>query len=139
MLIRKKKLLYAGLIGLMVLMVLVIFGPYILTAAGQWLVVSDDPAQSDAIIVLNTGVEIYPRLIEAAALYTAGYADKIVINGNRKTDVLRELEGKGFQGCCAWHENSTRILVLMGVPRDNVIPVSAEDAYDTVSEAEIVG
>lgn len=138
--IKIKKLLQTiALIGLFIAILLIIFSKDILTTAGRWLVVSDAPSHSDAIVVLNTGVEIYPRLIQAAELYRAGYADKIVINGNRKTSVLRGLEKKGFQGCCDWYEDSIRILVLLGVPRHKIIPVSAEDAYDTVSEANIVG
>ena len=137
--IKNKKFLYLGLIGLLIVILLVVFSKNILITAGKWLVVSDVPTRSDAIVVLNTGVEIYPRLIQAAALHNEGYADKIIINGNRKTDVLRDLEWKGFQACCAWYENSIRILGLLGVPRDKIITVSAEDAYDTVSEAEIVG
>ncbi len=138
--IKIKKLLQTiALIGLFIAILLIIFSKDILTTAGRWLVVSDAPSHSDAIVVLNTGVEIYPRLIQAAELYRAGYTDKIVINGTRKTDVLRELEKKGFQGCCDWYEDSIRILVLLGVPRHKIIPVSAEDAYDTVSEANIVG
>jgi uncharacterized SAM-binding protein YcdF (DUF218 family) len=137
--IRKKKLLYCGLIGLLIVILLVIFSKDILITAGRWLVVSDAPTRSDAIVVLNTSVEIYPRLIQAAALHKEGYADKIIINGNRKTDVLRDLERKGFQGCCAWYEDPIRVLGLLGVPSDKIIPISAEDAFDTVSEAEIVG
>ncbi len=135
----KKKLLYISLIGLLTVIVLTVFSRHILTAAGQWLVVSDAPSRVDAIVVLNTGVEIYPRLIQAAELYNAGYADKIVINGNRKTEVLRELEARGYRSCCAWSENSIRVLNLGGVPRERVISISAEDAYDTVSEAKMVG
>jgi len=137
--IKKKKLLYIGLIGILIVILLVIFSKNVLITAGKWLVVSDVPTRSDAIVVLNTGVEIYPRLIQAAALHNEGYADKIIINGNRKTDVLRDLEKKGFQGCCVWYEDSIRILGLLGVPRDKIISISAEDAYDTVSEAEIIG
>ena len=137
--IKKKKLLPIGLIGLLIVIMLMIFSENLLITAGRWLVVSDAPMPSEAIVVLNTGVEIYPRLIQAAALHKEGYADKIIINGNRKTDVIRDLERKGFQGCCVWYEDSIRILVLLGVPRDKIVPVSAEDAYDTVSEAEIVG
>jgi uncharacterized SAM-binding protein YcdF (DUF218 family) len=66
-------------------------------------------------------------------------AKKIVINGNRKTDILRSLEDKGFKRCCPWYENSLRILSLFGVPRERVMYISVEDAYDTVSEAENVG
>jgi len=137
--IKKKKLLHIGLIALAIVILLVIFSKNILITAGRWLVVSDTPSRSDAIVVLNTGVELYPRLIQAAALHNEGYADKIIINGNRKTDILRDLERNGFQGCCIWYEDSIRILILLGVARDKIIPISAEDAYDTVSEAEIVG
>ena len=139
MIAHKIKWLYIGGITVFLFFLLIIFSPKILMLAGQWVVVSDTPLRSDAIVVLHTGVELYPRLIQAAELYNAGYADKVVINGNRKTDVLRELEKKGFRGCCAWYEDSIRILGLLGVPRDKIIPISAEDAYDTVSEAEIVG
>ena len=139
MIAHKKKWLYIGGITLFIFLLLIVFTPKILMLAGQWVVVSDTPLRSDAIVVLHTGVELYPRLIQAADLYSQGYADKVVINGNRKTDVLRELERQGFRGCCPWYEDSVRVLNLMGVPTEKVIRISAEDAYDTVSEAEIVG
>ncbi len=111
----------------------------ILTRLGSFLILDEKPVDSDAVVVLNSGVEYYPRLIEAADLFQKGFVKRIVINGNRKTDTLRSLEEKGFKECCPWYENSLRILSLYGVPRDRVMWISAEDAYDTVSEAEIVG
>lgn len=81
----------------------------------------------------------YPRLIEAAELYEKGYAGKATINGNRKTDVLRGLEKRGFVECCPWYEDRVRILEILGVPRREILDTSAEDAHDTVSEAEAVG
>jgi uncharacterized SAM-binding protein YcdF (DUF218 family) len=106
---------------------------------GEFLVQDEKPDYSDAIVVLNSGDEYYPRLIEAAELYNNGLAERIIINGNRKTDVLRDLERRGFQSCCPWYEDSLRILSLLGVPRDKVIYISIEDAYETVTEAEAVG
>ena len=121
-------------------MVLGYFGvPYVLQKAGEFLVVQDPPEKSDAVVVLSTGIEYYPRLLEAATLYEQGMADYVVINGNRKTDVLRDLERQGFESCCEWDENYLRILELLGVPRDRVIRISAEDAFDTISEAQSVG
>jgi len=102
-------------------------------------VFDEEPVHSDAIVVLATGVEYYPRLIEAAGLYNNGLAESIIINGNRKTDVLRDLEEKGFQTCCPWYENTLRILSVLGVPRENVVYISAEDVYETITEAEVVG
>lgn len=128
-------LFFAG--GLVFLLYMV--SPPFLTFAGRWLVLDEEPVASDAIVVLNTGVDFYPRLIEAAGLYKKGYAEKVVINGNRKTDVLRSLEARGFKPCCPWYEDSIRILGILGVPRQNVVTASAENAYDTVSEARAVG
>jgi uncharacterized SAM-binding protein YcdF (DUF218 family) len=110
-----------------------------LTFIGNFLVADDPPKQSDAVVVLNTGLEYYSRLIQAADLYKAGFVKKVVIDGNRKNDVLRKLEKKGFQVCCPWYEESVRILELLGVPREKIVTISAEDAYDTVSEAKAVG
>ena len=120
-------------------LLLFIFSESILTKIGEYPVVDQKPAISDAVVVLNTGVEYYPRLIEAADLFRRGLVDRVVINGNRKTDVLRGLEQKGFRKCCPWQEDSTRILSTLGVPREKVISISAEDVYDTVSEAKAVG
>jgi uncharacterized SAM-binding protein YcdF (DUF218 family) len=106
---------------------------------GGFLVLDERPSPSDAIVVLLSGVEYYPRLIEAASLYRNGSAERVIINGNRKDDVLRGLEKDGFQSCCLWYENALRVLSLLGVPRDKVIHISAEDAYETVTEAEAVG
>lgn len=123
---------------LMVFLIIAISGP-ILTIVGTLPVLDETPLQADAVIVLYTGVEYYPRLIEAARIYTAGFAESVVINGNRKSDVLRGIEKDGFTPNCGWAEDYIRILELYGVPRSDIIAVSAEDAFDTISEARIVG
>ena len=115
------------------------FSTPLLTLAGRWLVQDEKPERSDAVVVLSAGVEYYPRLMEAARLYREGHVRKVVINGNRKTDVVRDLEHRGYEACCPWFENSVRILETLGVPRKEIVTVSAEDAYDTVSEAKAVG
>ncbi|MFC1815084.1 YdcF family protein [Thermodesulfobacteriota bacterium] len=135
----KQKALYLGLMALLLAAVLYIFSGTLLTGTGKFLVVDETPAASDAVVVLNTGIEYYPRLIEAAELFRKGLARKIVINGNRKTDTLRILEKKGFKPGCPWYQDRIRILVLLGVPEKNVIAVSVENAYDTISEAKVVG
>jgi uncharacterized SAM-binding protein YcdF (DUF218 family) len=136
---KKKKVTYIVLFLLLSSGTLYLTSGSILTAVGNLLVADEKPMRSDAAIVLNTGVELYPRLMEAGMLYQKGLVARVVVNGNRKTDVMRELEREGFRSCCPWYENLLRILSLMGVPREDVLAVSAEDAYDTVSEAEIVG
>lgn len=137
---RKAKAIWIVLGILLLLGVLAgVFAGDLLSAAGRFPVHRDAPAPSDAVVVLNTGVEYYPRLMEAARLYREGLVEQVVINGDRKTDTLRVLEQQGYQPCCPWYENRLRVLELFEVPRRDVVCIGAEDAYDTVSEAEAVG
>ncbi len=116
-----------------------LFPAPILTPLANFLIADDSPENADAIVVLNTGMGIYERLREAANLYNQDYADKVIINGNRKNEILRELENMGLQPCCAWNEETIRILELLGVPRHAIISISAEDVYDTITEAKTIG
>jgi uncharacterized SAM-binding protein YcdF (DUF218 family) len=118
---------------------LVVIHEKILTGIGSLLVVQDIPQKAEAAVVLNAEVDIYPRLIEAANLYKQAKVEKIVINGNRKSAVLRSLENSGYDPPCKWYAEELRVLTSLGVAKDHIIAISAEDAYDTISEAEIVG
>lgn len=120
-------------------LLLVLFYQGVLRKIGQWIVVDEKPRSAEAVVVLCSGIEYYPRLMEAAELYNKGVINKIIINGNRKTDEIRALEARGYQPCCPWYEDSLRVLDVFSVPRDSVIPIAVEDAYDTVSEAKGVG
>lgn len=111
---------------------------WILTGMGNFLVRDDVPPSADAAVVLSTGIEYFPRLFEAADLYQRGIVDTVVINGNRRSAALRKLIARGYDPG-DWSEGSLSMLELLGVPRDKVMAISAEDAYDTVSEARIVG
>ena len=111
----------------------------LLTGIGSFLVVDDTPLEAEAAVILDTGVDIYPRLIEAADLYREKRAEKVVINGNRKTDILRALENSGYEAPCRWYAEKIGVLTFLGVGMDNIVAVSAENAFDTISEAEIVG
>ena len=136
---RPRRLARRLLLLVLLLVALGFAAPVLLEAAGRFLVSDDRTSRADAAVVLATGVDYYPRLIEAAALYREQRVTRVVIDGNRKTDVLRRLEAQGFVPAASWDENSLRILELLGVPREDVLAVSAEDAYDTVSEAQLVG
>jgi uncharacterized SAM-binding protein YcdF (DUF218 family) len=118
---------------------LVVTHEKMLSGIGSILVVEDIPQKAEAAVVLNTGVDIYPRLIEAADLYRKVKVDRIVINGNRKTDTLRQLESSGYEPPSQWHAEIISVLNHQKVPKDHIVAISAEDAYDTVSEAKIVG
>jgi uncharacterized SAM-binding protein YcdF (DUF218 family) len=136
----KKKGLKIFLIAFVILLLfLLLFSTRIMTGIGKFLVKEERLSKCEAVVVLNSGVEIYPRLIQAAELYNNGICEWIVINGNRKSDILRDLERDGFRECCTWYENHFRILEVYGVPREKIIAISAEDVYDTISEAKEVG
>jgi uncharacterized SAM-binding protein YcdF (DUF218 family) len=110
----------------------------VLPAMGSFLVDTPQTGSADAAVVLSTGVDYYPRLMEAAALFREGRIPWVVINGNRKTDALRELEAMGYEPPAPWDEAAKRMLEVLGVPRESVIAVNAEDVYDTISEARTI-
>ena len=124
---------------ILLIAILVVTHAKILSGIGSFLVVEDIPTRADAAVVLNSGVDIYPRLIQAADLYKNKKADRVIINGNRKTDILRDLESNGYEPPCRWHAEAISILTHLGVSKDHIMAISAEDAYDTISEAAIVG
>ena len=136
---KKNIYIYCGLSIFLFAALIYVFAEDVLTWIGKVIVFDEEPVRSDVVVVLNTGLEYYPRLIQAAELYCLGFSKRIVINGNRKSEVLRKLEEKGFRSCCPWYEDRVRILELLGVPREDVVTISAEDVYDTVSEAKAIG
>jgi uncharacterized SAM-binding protein YcdF (DUF218 family) len=111
----------------------------LLSAIGKALIIHTSPVPSKAAVVLNTDQEYYSRLTEAAQLYKAGLVKTIILNGDRKTEAFKQIEAAGFTRACAWYEDYLRILFLYGVNPNDVICISAEDVYDTVTEAEAVG
>ena len=131
----KKKLLIITAAGILLLF---LFRATWLAYLGNELVVDDVNAKADVAIVLTTGVDYLPRLLQAAQLYRNNRVKNILINGNRKTDAIRKLEQQGFVPACSWDENSLRILEMFGVPREKVWAVNAEDVFDTVSEAQTI-
>jgi len=118
--------------------VVIWFIPAILSAMGRFLVAEDRPVKADAVVVLSTGIEIYPRWIEAARLYRDGFVAKVVVNGNRKSAALRGLEAQGLLHPCGWDAEARAVLSLLAVSQGDIIGVSAEDAFDTISEARSV-
>ena len=127
------------LIPLSIVLLVIVLTGSILRTMGGLIVVDEIPPRADAVVVLNTGVEYYPRLIQAADIYRRGLVEHLVINGNRKTAPLRELEAKGFNRCCPWYADHVSIMKILGVPENKIIRISIEDAYDSVSEADAVG
>lgn len=118
----------------------VLAGKPILTAIGDFLVKGNNGlSPADAAVVLTTGVDYPARLIAAATLYKKGLAAKIVINGGRKSTVMKQLEEHGYNEPCHWSANSVGVLKFLDVPARDIIVLDVPDAYDTISEAAITG
>ena len=126
------------LIGFLIVMALIF--PLLATLLGRSLIQNDRPlSKADVVVVLSTGVDYPPRLMEAARILKAGLADRVVINGNRKTEFIRKIEAQGYQAPSPWYKNSVAMLGFFGVPKDKVVIIDAPDAFDTISEADITG
>jgi uncharacterized SAM-binding protein YcdF (DUF218 family) len=63
----------------------------------------------------------------------------VVINGDRKSDILKQLEKQGYTDPCHWSVNPIGVLKFFNVPERDIIVIDAPDAYDTMSEAAITG
>ena len=113
-------------LALLILALLAVLHQKILTGLGTFLIKEDIPSKSDAAVVLYTGVDIYPRLIEAADLYKQAEIEKVIINGNRKTEILRDLESSGYVTPCHWYADELSTLIHLGVPKDHIMAISAE-------------
>lgn len=117
-----------------------LLGKPVLTGMGKFLEETTEILHpADGAVVLSTGVDYTARLIEAAQLYEKGLAKKIIINGDRKSDILKQLEGQGYTTACHWSVHPISILKFLKVQEQDIIVVDAPDAYDTVSEAVITG
>ena len=133
----KRKIVSVPILIVLVLSALFIFRAPILTCLGNCLVRDDKFSHADAAVVLNSYP--LPRLIEASRLYKNKKVDKIVINGNRKSEARRWLDERGYKDPIPWYNKRIAVLELLDIPNEDIILISAEDAYDTVSEAYYVG
>jgi uncharacterized SAM-binding protein YcdF (DUF218 family) len=103
--------------------------------AGRFLVVSDPlPAHADAIVMLAGAPA--GRLLEAADLYRAGLAPRVVLTRERRpvAAVLLERRGTAIPDP---HDVARSQLLALGVPADAVLVLPGR-AYSTSSEARLI-
>lgn len=121
----------AAAIGL-ILAALYLERAYLLAAAGAFLVVSDVPRSSDAIVVLSGSLP--DRILEAVDLYKSGLAPRIVLTQETPLPGLRELRARGAN-MVERHEQNLDIARQLGVPPAAMSVVSTP-AWSTATEAE---
>jgi len=110
-----------------------------LRGLGGFLIRTDPVVHADAAVVLFHGGEVYLRIEEAARLYREGAVDCIVINGGRRPPVVKDWESRGLVRDWRWQDEFLPLFPFFGVPAEKVVVVTAEEAYDTGSEARLVG
>jgi uncharacterized SAM-binding protein YcdF (DUF218 family) len=103
-----------------------------LTAVGAFLIVSDAPQPSDAIVVLSGSVP--DRILEAVDLYEQGWAPRIILTREHPLPGLAELRRRGVE-LPEHHEHNQRIAEQLGVPRAAMY-VIARKAASTFQEAQ---
>jgi uncharacterized SAM-binding protein YcdF (DUF218 family) len=118
--------LIARLIGLLILVVLIValflVRHSLMTAAGEWLVVSDSLTPANAIVMLSGDDVEGDRAARAAQLYKTGWAPVIVASGSQIRPYLSETDLE------------TRDLTQDGVPAAAIVPLRQTDLY-TLAEA----
>src|SRR5262245_61139651 len=99
---------------------------------GRFLVVSEEPKSSDAIVVLAGGEP--SRAFKAVELYKAGLAPFVLLTSEPTPSIFERVKRDGIQ-LVPTYENYMRILEGYGVPRDRILRIE-EPAVDTAAEMQ---
>lgn len=136
--IRPRRLLAGAAAALLAAVVLAalafVFRAPLLTWVGGQLIHVDSLVRSDAIVVLAGGSPM--RELEAADLYRAGWASRLVLTQEPEPPVHAELRHRGLQVETAI-QGRLDDLRDFGVPRDAVIVLDGT-VMSTAAEAEVV-
>lgn len=116
----------SGIVVFVLIVILVIGGYILFRGAGAFLIVANELAQANAIVILSGGDET--RMAEALELYEAGYANIIIL-----TETGRELENMDVL-----HSFDIRVqLETNGVPSGNIL-ITDHIVGSTLDEAVAV-
>jgi uncharacterized SAM-binding protein YcdF (DUF218 family) len=108
--------------------------PYLLTAAGRYLVTEHPLAKADLILVLSGGNVL--RVPEGARIYHEGYAPKILLTNEPKERGSEELLQLGIR-VPDGQEKAITLLEALHVPRSAILTIQ-ERSDSTRSEMEAV-
>ena len=106
----------------------------LLTRVGGVLYHEDPLAAADAIVVLSGGT--FERVLEAADLFEAGYAPRVVLTRMPGSPVIAELQARGLDVDTRL-EAKLAYLQALGVPRD-ATTVLERVVESTQGEAELI-
>jgi len=106
----------------------------VLRAVGAFLVVADEPAAADAIVVLSGSIP--DRMLEAVDLYQAHLAPRIILTQEGPLPGLAALRARGGN-LPEHHELNLSIAEQLGVPRSAVTVINTP-AWSTLTEAQAI-
>jgi len=129
-----RRVLWGGGV-LLAAMLLVVFAHVpILRALGSFLII-EDPLRPAAAIVALGGDPPF-REMEAATLYRAGWAPRVVIVRGARREESKALQDLGIDVGETW-ELSREVLIRQGVPRSAIL-VPKDEAVGTLEELRAV-
>lgn len=132
--LRNRKIAIA--IGMaLIIAAITVTSPAWLKVIGQFLVVSDEPMKSGAIVVLSGSVP--DRVLEAAELYKDGFSDRIILLRGMLSPAHKYVEEQLGLDLPDNGEINALVLKKLGVP-DEKITIVREDAESTEMEARVV-
>ncbi len=107
----------------------------LVASAGRWLVVRDPlPAHADAIVIMAGGIG--DRALEAADLYRAGVAPKVIVTRERVDGGTLRLRARGVR-LPESHDLLRRALETLGVPAGAIVDLRRRNR-STESEARTI-
>jgi uncharacterized SAM-binding protein YcdF (DUF218 family) len=118
------------LLGIVVLIIIVVFGVLAFREAGRWLIHEDPLAHADVILVLSGSMPY--RAEEAAKVYRGGYAREIWLT--HPVSPAKELQSMGIH-YESDEDYDTDVLTRSGVPAQ-AIRVLPDEIVDTEQELE---
>ena len=133
---RSRRLVFrVGLAALIICVIAFLSRETLLSALGSQLVRADPLAKADAIVVLGGGTP--QREIEAADLYLAQYAPRVVMALERDSEVEALLRSRGVL-IETQNELKQRILHSLGVPESALTVLDETRPISTRMEADLV-
>jgi uncharacterized SAM-binding protein YcdF (DUF218 family) len=106
--------------------------PELLIRAGRVLIAESEPFQADAIVILAGGGPERSR--EAADMYSAGMAPRVVLTTQQLSDNYVEMRRLGIELFLP-HDNDIRVLTGLGVPDRSIMRIEtiATETLDEVT------
>ena len=127
----RKKLFALNVVLLLVPLTYYGYQPLLRTVGG-FLIVSEEPRTSDAIVVLAGGEP--SRAYKAVELYKAGLAPFVLLTSEPTPTIFEKARKDGIQ-LVPTYENYIRVLEGYGVPRERIIRIE-EPTFDTAAEMQ---